>query len=151
MTVPALRSSRQTGRWDPLREFTDLQDRMGELVQSAFGSLADAVQSWRPLADLSETDDHYLLEVELPGVKRDDISIEVQGNELSISGEFREKEKVGWFRSRTRRTGRFEYRAVLPQGINEDGINAELAEGVLTVTVPKSAAAKRRRIEITAH
>jgi HSP20 family protein len=123
---------------------------MNHLVQSVFEPLGQVAQAWRPLADLSETDDGYLVEVEVPGVKREDISIEVAGNELTISGEFEEKEKVGWFRSRTRRTGRFEYRAVLPQDVDTDRISANLAEGVLTVTVPKAAAATRRRIEIAA-
>ena len=138
-----------------MREFSELQSRMDTLMQSVFGPLgslegAGELASWRPLADVSETDDRYLVEVELPGVKRDDISVEVAGNELVISGEFTEKEKVGLFRSRTRRTGRFEYRTLLPREVDTEKIGADLAEGVLTVTVPKSETAKPRRIEITA-
>jgi HSP20 family protein len=118
-------------------------------MQSIFEPLEEAARPWRPLADLSETDDGYLLEVELPGVTRDDIAIEVTGHQLTISGEFKEKEKGGLLRSRTRRVGRFEYRTDLPQDVDADKVTASLSDGVLTVTVPKNATAKPRRVEIT--
>ncbi|HEU0087447.1 MAG TPA: Hsp20/alpha crystallin family protein [Pseudonocardiaceae bacterium] len=149
MTLPVLRSSTSPGRWDPWREFTDLQNRMGQLMQSVFEPLGEVAQTLRPLADVSETEDSYVVEVEVPGVRREDIAIEAVGNELTITGEFREKEKVGWLRSRTRRTGHFEHRTVLPRDVDPEKITAELAQGVLTVTVPKTEAAKPRRIEIT--
>jgi HSP20 family protein len=156
MTLPVRRSSSAPARWDPLREFNDLQSRMDSLVQSVFGTspfgslgTSGELASWRPLADVSETDDAYLVEVELPGVRRDDIAIELQGGELVISGQFTEKEKVGLLRSRTRRTGSFEYRATVPGEVDADKVTAQLGDGVLTVTVPKSEAAKPRRIEIT--
>ncbi|HEX2299380.1 MAG TPA: Hsp20/alpha crystallin family protein [Pseudonocardiaceae bacterium] len=149
MTLPVPRSSNAPGRWDPWREFADMQSRMGQLMQSVFEPLSEAAQTVRPLADVSETEDSYVFEVEVPGVAREDIAIEAVRNELTISGEFREKEKAGWLRSRTRRTGRFEHRTVLPRDVDAEKITAELADGVLTVTVPKAEAAKPRRIEIT--
>lgn len=152
MTLPVLRSSAWPGRWDPWREFTGLQNRMGQLMQSVFEPLDDRARTLRPLVDVSETEDRYVVEVEVPGVKREDIAIEVVSNELTISGEYGEKEQegAGATHSRTRRTGRFEYRSVLPRDIDAEKITAELAEGVLTVTVPKAETAKPRRIEITA-
>ena len=154
MALPVLPSTNAmgtngAGSWDPWRELTDLQARMGQLMQSVFEPLEEATRSWRPLADISETDDGYVLEVELPGVKREDISIDVTGNQLTISGEFKEKEKRGLLRSRTRRVGRFEYRTFLPQDVDADKVTASLAEGVLNVSVPKSATAKPRKVEIT--
>jgi HSP20 family protein len=146
MTLPMLR--RPLGRWDPLREFDELQDRMNRLMASMFGAFDGRTEIWTPLADVTETDDAYLVEVEVPGVKRDDISVEVSGNELVISGEYKERERPGVTRSRTRRYGRFEYRTMLPNNINADNISADLAEGVLTVRIPKSEAAKPRRIAI---
>ena len=103
-----------------------------------------------PLADLSETDSTYLVEVEVPGLKRDDISIELVGNELVIHGEYQQSEKVGVLRHRTRRLGQFEYRSTLPTDVDPDQVSADLANGVLTVTVPKTEAAKPRRIQINA-
>jgi len=73
-------------------------------------------QSWAPLADLSETDQAYLAEVELPGVARDDIRVELAGQELVISGEFTDSGsgRQGRALRRGRRSGRFEYRVLLP-------------------------------------
>jgi HSP20 family protein len=82
-------------------------------------------------------------------VWRDDISVEVTGHDLAITGEIKQKERAGLLRSRTRRVGRFEYRVSLPTDVDSDGITAAVSDGVLTVRVPKSEAAKPRRIEIT--
>ncbi|MBZ9645101.1 Hsp20/alpha crystallin family protein [Streptomyces sp. PSKA30] len=96
---------------------------------------------------LAEFDD--LIEVDLPGVKRDDIDIEMSERELAISGEFKERERAGVMRRGTRRTGRFEFRTLLPGEVDAEGASATLADGVLTVNVPKVEAAKPRHIEIT--
>ncbi|SRR5579871_1835108 len=143
--------SQPEGRWDPFAEFEDLYQRMGQLMTSAFeGMWQPLAQAWSPLADLSETDDAYVAEVELPGVKKDDISIEVTGQELAITGEYSEGGAAGRALRRSRRGGRFEYRVTLPGGADPDKITASLADGVLTVTVPKAETEKPRRIEITA-
>ncbi len=81
-------------------------------------------------------------------MKREDVDIELVGNELVISGELKERERTGIIRRRTRRTGRFDYRVTLPEQVAADAIEATLADGVLTVRVPKSERAQRRRIEI---
>jgi HSP20 family protein len=106
--------------------------------------------AWSPSADVSETDDAYLIEVDVPGVKREDLDIEVSDRNLIISGEIKERERVGTLRRATRRTGRFEYQTLLPGDINAEGVNATLRDGVLTVKVPKTEASKPRHIEITA-
>lgn len=149
--LPAVRSSSPLSGWDPFREFEDLHDRFNQLVSTVFGApvAAGAGFGWTPLADVTEFEDAYVVEADLPGVKREDITVETTGNALVISGEFTQKERSGLLRSQTRRTGRFEYRTVLPAEVNAEGITAELADGVLTVRVPKSEAAKPRRIEIT--
>jgi HSP20 family protein len=126
---------------------------MGQLMSGAFdGGWQPMGQSWAPLADLSETEDAYLAEVELPGVARDDISVELAGQELVISGEFTDTGKEGRALRRGRRSGRFEYRVLLPGQADPDPdkVTAALAGGVLTVTVPKAEAGKPRRIQITA-
>jgi len=145
--------SQAPARWDPLAEFEDLYQRMGQLLGGAFGGgWPPPVQGWAPPADLSETDEAYLAEVELPGVARDDISVELAGQELVISGEFTDTGKEGLALRRGRRSGRFEYRVLLPGQADPDPdkVTVALADGVLTVTVPKAEAGEPRRIQITA-
>jgi HSP20 family protein len=149
--VPANRPPAPVGRWDPWREFEELQSRFDQLFGGIFGQLAGGfgTAGWRPLADVTETDDAYLVEVDVPGMKAEDIRIETAGTDLTVSGETTQKEREGLLRSRTRQVGRFEYRTTLPANADIDKISAELADGVLTVRVPKSETAKPRRIEIT--
>jgi HSP20 family protein len=152
-TLPVRRGGRNTSLVNPSREFEDIYDRMGQLMNFAFGDLAPAEMPWVPLADLSETEDAYVVKVELPGVGKDQIDVQLQDRELVVSGEIPEQEQDGQNGGRrrhrsTRRTGRFEFRAWLPGDVNADAVQGELTDGVLTLTVPKSEAAKPRKIEI---
>jgi HSP20 family protein len=138
---------------DPSREFEDIYSRMGQLVNMAFGgsfpaaNLTDA--PWVPLADVSETDDAYQVRVEVPGIPKDQIDVQLEDRELIISGQTPEQPENGSRHHRnSRRVGRFEYRTYLPGDIRADQVSAELNDGVLTVTVPKSEAARPRRVEI---
>lgn len=102
-----------------------------------------------PLADVTETDDAFEVEIELPGVKSKDIHVEANGQELVVTGEIKEKERSGVLRRRARRTGAFEYRLRLPGEVDTEKVTAEMSAGVLTVTVPKAEVAKPRHIQIT--
>ena len=153
--LPTRRSGQHPALIDPTREFEDIYDRMGQLMNFAFGDLARVEMPWVPLADLSETEDAYVVKVELPGVGKDQIDVQLQDRELVVSGEIPEEEEKqdgqngGRRRHRsTRRTGRFEFRAWLPGDVNADAVQGELTDGVLTLTIPKSEAAKPRKIEI---
>ena len=155
--LPARRSGRTPTVVNPSREFEDIYDRMGQLMNFAFGlppgALAD--MPWIPLADLSETDEAYVVKAELAGVHKDQVNIQLQDHELVITGEIAESEpqngdaKHSRRHHSSRRTGRFELRTYLPGDVNGDAVTAQLSDGVLTVTVPKSEAAKPRKIEIT--
>jgi HSP20 family protein len=138
-------------RWEPLREFEQVAEHMRRLLDDTFGEAAAplaAVTAWTPLVDIEETDDAYVVEAELPGVDRKDVNIELVGNELLITGDIKERERKGVLRRRTRRTGRFEYRVSLPSHVDGEGIEARIDSGVLTVRVPKSERAQRRKIEV---
>src|ERR1700759_3687567 len=157
--LPVRRGGRNTNAMvvNPSREFEDIYDRMGQLMNFAFGlppaALAD--MPWVPLADLSETDDAYLVKAELPGVNKDKVNVQLQDREIVISGEIPEPEPGAGKADApprhpgTRRTGRFELRTYLPGDVNADAVAAQLSDGILTVTIPKSEAAKPRKIEIT--
>lgn len=132
---------------NPLTEFDQLLSEMSGLMESTVG-VAPAV-TWTPLADVTESDDAFHVEIELPGVKSKDINVEANGEELVVTGEIKEKERKGVLRRSTRRTGSFEYRLRLPGEIHTEKVNARISDGVLTVTVPKAEVAKPRHIEIS--
>ncbi|MFD2419394.1 Hsp20/alpha crystallin family protein [Amycolatopsis pigmentata] len=127
--------------WDPFRDFDDLFGQLTRWTNSV---------TWAPQADVSETDERYLIELDLPGVRREDVTIDLTGDELAITGEIAEREREGVFHRRTRRTGRFSYRVTLPRDVDGGKVEATMADGVLTVRVPKTENAKPRRIAISA-
>lgn len=127
-------------------EFDEFFDRMSRMLE---GAAAPAAWAWVPAADMRETDDAYVIEAELPGIKRDDIDIEMSEREVRITGAYKEQQREGVVRHSTRRGGCFEYQATLPADVRSDDVSATLHDGVLTVTVPKAQATKPRHIEIT--
>ena len=133
---------------NPLTEFEQLLSEMSGLMESTVGSAAPAV-AWTPLADVTESDDAFHIEIELPGVKKKDINVEANGQEVVVTGEIKERERKGVLRRSTRRTGSFEYRLRLPGEVDNEKINAQMSDGVLTITVPKAEVAKPRHIEIS--
>lgn len=110
--------------------------------------LIETLRDVAPLADITESDESYVVDVELPGVSREDISLEVASGRLVVTGERRERQRVGLLRHRTRTTGRFRLAVSLPVDVDAEDVKAELDSGVLTVTVPKAEHARRRRIQI---
>ena len=97
---------------------------------------------------MEETPDAYVVEIELPGVKKDDVDIEIAGRRLAVRGERKEKERAGILRRRERVVGRFSYEVTLPGDVQDDGVEAHLNEGVLTLRVPKPDRERPRRIEV---
>jgi HSP20 family protein len=104
---------------------------------------------WTPLVDIEETDDAWVVEAEIPGVRRKDVNVEVHDSEVVITGEIKERERKGIIRRRTRRTGRFEFRVALPGGTDPSKVEAKTADGVLTVRIPKSEQTRPQRVEVT--
>jgi HSP20 family protein len=131
-----------------LSELGQLNERMRRMLEQTFGGMLDEPAGWVPAVDIEELEDAYVVEAEVPGVKREDVNIEVSGNELTISGEIKVREREGIIRRRTRRVGEFEFRVVLPNEVNPEGVDAKLNDGVLTVRIPKAERAQRRRIEV---
>ncbi|WP_245691034.1 Hsp20/alpha crystallin family protein [Sinosporangium album] len=134
-----------------MREFEDVYDHLGRLMSAALGETAMSAMAelpWSPLGDISETEDSYIIDIDLPGVAKDQINVELNERELSVTGEMTEKER-GRRHHRTRHTGRFEYRVILPGEVDTQGVSAQLDDGVLMITAPKAAAAKPRHVEIS--
>src|ERR1700759_1033831 len=115
---------------EPVDPANERMRRMTEQMFAALSApalLAEAA-AWTPLADIEEEDDAFLIELELPGVQRDDVNIELAGNELTITGELEERERKGIVRRRTRRVGRFDYRVMLPRQVDAERIEATLRD-----------------------
>jgi HSP20 family protein len=143
------RSPATTERWEPFGELEQLNERMRRMLEQTFGGVIPLDrESWAPLVDIEEQDDAYVVEADVPGVKREDIKVEQVGNELLINGETKEPKRKGALRRQTRHVGQFAYRVTLPEQVEGDAIEAKLSDGVLTVRVPKSQRAQRRQIEI---
>ena len=155
MTLPVRRGEGlgTLARWDPFREIEDAWTRMGSLLDEVVGGaegrpvglLAAAVIP----VDIEETDDAYIVELELPGVRGRDVSIDLQDNELRVTGEIKERERKGVLRRQTRRVGRFEHRIVLPGEVDPESVSASLDDGVLTIRLAKSRKSQPRHIEVT--
>lgn len=127
--------------WDP-REFTQLWDRMSRMFESG-GSSQEA---WVPTVETEETHDAYLVRAELPGMMRDDVDVELRGNELRVTGEVKED---GDSKALRQRRGRFAYRTTLPADVDAQRIDAQLSDGILSVRLPKAAQVQSRRIEVS--
>ena len=122
------------------------------LFNTLFDRSASEARSWTPPMDLVEAEDHFLLRADLPGMREEDVNIEVRDNTLRISGERKaehEQRERGWYRLE-RQFGKFSRALTLPEGINPDSIEASFDHGVLEVKIPKPEERKPRRIEIKA-
>jgi HSP20 family protein len=98
--------------------------------------------------DIEETDESFLVKLDLPGVRSEDASVDLRETELHVAGELKEPEREGQVRRQNRRTGRFDYRITLPGEVNPDAVEATLADGVLTVRLEKAPQAQPRRIDV---
>jgi HSP20 family protein len=140
-------------RFEPARELSTLQSEMNQLFNSFFGDGGRGeapVRRWVPAMDLVETQDHFVVRADLPGLTQDDISIELEDNVLTISGERKREEKTekeGYFRLE-RASGQFARSLTLPEGIDAEGVTAEFKDGVLEVRIPKPEARKPRKVSI---
>lgn len=143
MALPAQRSAGA-----PLA--VEQRDPFRELMEGVFANRFDG-QIHVPKFDIEETEDAWIVEAELPGVKRKDMDVEVRDGELLITGEIKERERVGIIRHRTRKTGKFEIRVALPGDVDPEQVDASLDDGVLVVEIPKPERTKPRKIEVGAH
>jgi len=142
-------------RWEPLREFSTLQNEMNRLFNTVFdaptaGNGGNTLRRWMPAMDLVETDDHFVLRADLPGLAEDDVKIEFEDGTLTVSGDRKaehESKSAGYYRVE-RAFGSFSRSLTLPQGVDPEAVTASFDRGVLEVRIPKPEEKKPRRIEI---
>jgi len=130
-------------RWDPLRDLLALQERIDRLTEAGD-------TGWTPPVDLYETVDRYVLTAELPGLTREDLEIRFLDGQLQVQGQ-RPSPRVPCeqYHRVERGHGPFLRRFALPAAVDADRINADLKDGVLTITIPKAPSAVPRRIDVT--
>jgi HSP20 family protein len=135
----------------PWNELGSLQERLGRLLEEALlggGDLppGEAAASWRPLVDLVETADAFVLYAELPGVAKQDVTVESDGRSLDLSGQRRPPEHA--FLRLEGSWGPFRRRLELPEAVDSDGIEARFRRGILEVILPKRREAEAGAMQV---
>jgi len=136
-------------RWNPWIDMDDLRGRSGlPDFEGELPAAGGALRTWRPAADVFETEDAVVVRVELPGLERRDVTVEILGRELAVSGERRAEHDArgGAYQVMERCCGPFGRSFLLPEDIRPDGVSAAMANGLLTITVPRARPAGPRRI-----
>ncbi len=136
-------------KWDPFRELEDVSTRLNRifgrtLARSESGNEMLAVADWAPTVDISETDTAYLIKGEIPGVKKEDVKVTIEDGMLTIQGERKqEKEEKGKKFHRVECSyGSFMRSFRVPDDADENKVKAEFKDGMINVTLPKSAKAE---------
>ena len=140
--------------WPGFGRVTTLQDEFDRLFDSPWGELARASQlmsAWTPALDVDEDKDNFTVRAELPGMKREEISVSIHDGLLSITGERRAEEKSEdtAIHRQERFYGRFERTVTLPAHIATDKVKAQYKDGVLSITLPKTEEAKPKQIDVS--
>jgi HSP20 family protein len=142
----------QLVRWEPYTGFGNLRSVFEDLFDGNFDRSQEQPSRY-PAVDVLESKDAYLVRAELPGMKKEDIKVELKDGTLTISGESKsEKPAEGVeYRHVERVATKFWRSFSLPEIAKQDGIEAVYKDGILEIRVPKAEEAKPRQIEITVH
>lgn len=142
-------------RWDPFREISTLQERMNRLFSEVARRSPVAEEemiqgAWIPPVDIFETGDSIVIKAELPGISKEDITLEVKENTLSIKGEkkFEKDVKEESYHRVERSYGAFQRAFALPSTVQQDKVKAKFRDGILEVTLPKAEEAKPKQIKV---
>jgi len=135
-------------RWDPFAELGEMRSRFDRLFDDW---LDGHERAWTPAIDVVREDDHLVLRADLPGIKPDEVKLEVEDDILTVSGEHREstEEKDKNYVRRERRYGSFSRSMTLPQGVDAKKIKAKTHDGVVEVMIPLPKEAKKEPVRIT--
>ncbi len=142
-------------RWDPFRNITTLQDRINRLFEDAFpreqGMEEDLMCVWRPQVDIYENESGFIILVDLPGVDKQNVSVEVKENILTISGEraVYGPEQDDLYYRRERSCGTFQRSFSLRTMIAPDKIKASFKNGVLKIEIPSPEEEKPRQVSVS--
>lgn len=140
-------------RWEPAREMMTLREAMDRLFDDAFTRPLTLRDGWSaPAIDMYQTDDEIVVKAALPGIKPDEVQINITGEVLTLKGETKheeERKEKAWH-MREQRYGSFERSVILPTDVVADKAKAEFENGILTITLPKAEEVKPKIINIKA-
>jgi HSP20 family protein len=140
-------------RWEPAREMMSLRDAMDRLFDDAFTRPLSLRDGWSaPAIDMFQTDDEIVVKAALPGIKADEVQINITGEVLTLKGEVKqsqEMEEKAWH-IREQRFGSFERSIALPTDVVADKAQADFENGILTITLPKAGEVKPKSITVKA-
>lgn len=142
-------------RWDPFREMSSLQERMNRLFsdvlsRTPFGEEEMIRRAWVPAVDIYEHADSIVILAELPGVTKEDVSLEVRDNTLTLKGEkkiHREVKEENCHRVE-RSYGFFQRSFSLPNTIRQEKVSAKFKDGILEIVLPRAEEAKPKQIKV---
>src|ERR1700683_3537766 len=141
-------------RWDPLREFATIQDRMNRLFRDSYGNEgreeALSNTAFAPPVDVYEDEHGVTLKIEVPGIDENDIDVRIENNTLTVHGErkFEKEEKEENYRRVERQYGSFTRTFSLPNTVDQESVQADYDKGVLKVKLTKKAEAKPKQIQV---
>ena len=140
-------------RWEPARDMMTLREAMDRLFDDAFTRPLSLRDGWSvPAIDMYQTDDEIIVRAALPGIKADQVQINVTGEMLTLKGDVKheeDKKEKAWH-IRAQRWGSFERSVVLPTDVVADKARADFEDGILTITLPKAEEVKPKVINIKA-
>ena len=137
-------------RWKPSRSLISLPREMDRLFDDFGLNFRDFDTVWSPRVDLAESEDGYEVKAELPGLKKEEIKVEVHDQVLTLAGEKKNEEKSDTknYHRVERNYGRFERSFRLPKEVKSDEIKAKYKNGILTIDIPKSEETKPKEISV---
>jgi len=143
-------------RWHPFTDLMSLRQAMDKLFEDSFvrpsRSLAAFAEVGEPVMDIYQTPNEIVVKAALPGLKPEDISIDIAGDTLTVKGESKAEREIKRedYRYRERRYGAFSRSVILPSGLKPDKAEATMEDGVLTLTIPKAEEVKPKAISVKA-
>ena len=141
-------------RWQPFREFASLQERMNQLFNDFFPEMNEqsslTASAFAPRTDVYEEDEHIVLDMELPGMRQEDLNLTLEGNMLTICGErkIEQERKRDRYDRIERSYGNFSRTFTLPATVDQNSVEAKYENGILHVSMTKRADARPHQIKI---
>ena len=137
--------------WDPFASLAEIQDEMNRLFDTSMRQHGHLEGAFSPSLDIYEEKDSLMVKADLPGLNKEDVSVALQDNVLTIKGERKyeaEKKETNFYR-RERVHGSFVRSVELPVTVDANKVSAQFRDGVLHITLPKSESAKPKEIKVS--